>query len=430
MDICKIIFKVERIALGNRLYMKDKKLKIVITGHVDHGKSTVIGRLLLDSGSLSEDRIKEIEKIAKDSKEIVNYAFLLDHLKEEREKGITIDTTQAYLKKDGKEYVLIDAPGHVEFITNMITGSAQADAAILVLDASEGICEQTKRHSFILSMLGITQLILVINKMDTVDYSEAVYRQLKKEILGHLASFHLEVVHTIPVSAIKGENIVTKSPELSFYQGPTVWEALEDLHCKNVEEANVTIVPIQDVYEVDSKKLYIGRIETGKASTGCQLFLPAKGKEINIKQIMKFQESRDEYEAGDSVGLLIDESLHLERGDILCTPGTEISPVLNLRATILWLSHYKLSIGEKFTLHCLTQEADCYINKIYRKMDSSDLSIIEDDSTQINDLEVCDVDIVLESPLIVSNRKDLSMISKIVLVKNNNICGNGIVINC
>lgn len=410
--------------------MKDKKLKIVITGHVDHGKSTVSGRLLLDSGALSNDRIKEIEKIAKDSEGKVNYAFLLDHLKEERENGITIDTTQAYLKKNGKEYVLIDAPGHVEFITNMITGSAQADAAILVLDASEGICEQTKRHLFILSMLGITQLILIINKMDTVNYSESVYWKLKKGIEEYLAAFHIEVVHTIPASAIKGENIVKKSPKFRFYHGVTLWEALDDLHCKNKEKTNVTIVPIQDVYELDNKKLYVGRIEAGKVSSGCQLFLPAKEKEIKIKRVMKFQESRDEYEAGDSVGFLIDDSKQLARGDILCTKGIDISPILNLRATILWVSHDKLSIGEKFTIHCLTQEADCYINKIYRKMNSSDLSVIQDENTQINELEVCDVDIRLESPLVVSNRKDLAVISKIVLIKNKNICGNGIVMDC
>lgn len=174
--------------------MKDQKIKIAITGHVDHGKSTVIGRLLLDSGSLSEDRIEEIVKTAKENNEKVNYAFLLDNLKEEREQGITIDTTQAYLKKKDKEYVLIDSPGHAEFITNMITGSAQADAAILVLDAGEGVCEQTKRHAFILSMLGITQLIVVINKMDTVTNKEAIYQKVKREVLEYLDSFMIDVV--------------------------------------------------------------------------------------------------------------------------------------------------------------------------------------------------------------------------------------------
>ena len=408
--------------------MKDQKIKIAITGHVDHGKSTVIGRLLLDSGSLSEDRIEEIEKTAKENNEKVNYAFLLDNLKEEREQGITIDTTQAYLKKKDKEYVLIDSPGHAEFITNMITGSAQADAAILVLDAGEGVCEQTKRHAFILSMLGITQLIVVINKMDTVTNKEAIYQKVKREVLEYLDSFMIDVVYTIPVSAINGENIVSRSSGLNFYKGPVLWEALEALHIKREEKNNTAILPVQDVYDVKGQKMYVGRIEAGKVRSGCELFLPGTGRKLHVERIMKFQENREEYETGDSVGLLLEKSQMLKRGDILCTPGEGILPVRHIRATILWLSKYQLGVGEKITLHCLTQETDCAICQIYRKMNSSDLSIMEDDKCQINELEVCDVEIGLESPLVVSS--DLSVLRKIVLIKNKNICGNGLVIQC
>lgn len=412
--------------MGDGSDMKDKKLKIVITGHVDHGKSTVIGRLLLDSGSLSEDRIQEVEKIAKEKKENVNYAFLLDHLQEEREKGITIDTTQAFLKKDGKEYVLIDAPGHVEFITNMITGSAQADAAILVLDAKEGICEQTKRHSFILSMLGIKQLILVMNKMDLVDYSESVYLKLEAEIRAQLAAFHIEAIHTIPVSALNGENILTRTPKLDFYKGPTLWEALEDLHGKK-EEVSTTLLPVQDVYEIENEQVYVGRIEAGKVSKGCSLVLQENGEEVHIKKVMKYLDDREEYEVGDSVGFTIEEEKQLGRGDVLCSKEAAASSVHKIRATILWLSHEKLHVNEKFKIHCLTQEVDCSISKIMRKMDSSDLSILDDDNSQINELEVCDVEIEIDGSFVVSNQKELVALSKIVLIKNKNICGNGLV---
>jgi len=210
-------------------------LKFVIVGHVDHGKSTLIGRLLYDTGSISPDKIEEIKKTSSDLGRETEFAYLLDHLEEERQQGITIDTTQVFFKSDKREYVIIDAPGHVEFVKNMITGASQAEGALLIVDAEEGIKEQTRRHAYILSMLGLKNAVVVFNKMDLVGFDKQKFDMLKKNAQEMMKSINIEVSSCIPVSAKRGDNIVNISKDMAWYQGPTVLEALDRLEKRVVK---------------------------------------------------------------------------------------------------------------------------------------------------------------------------------------------------
>jgi sulfate adenylyltransferase subunit 1 len=222
-------------------------LSFVIVGHVDHGKSTLIGRLLYDTDSLAPDKIEEVRKASSEQGKQTEFAYLLDHLEEERKQGITIDTTQVFFKTDKRRYVIIDAPGHVEFVKNMITGASQAEAAVLIVDVKEGVKEQTRRHSYMLSLLGLDQVIVVLNKMDLVDFSKDVFDSVKKDVEEWLKSIKISSSVYIPISASKGENIASRSEKMPWYSGATFLESLDTMQNKQPPEDKSLLLPIQDV---------------------------------------------------------------------------------------------------------------------------------------------------------------------------------------
>ena len=230
-------------------------LNFVIVGHVDHGKSTLIGRLLYDTDSLPSDKIEEIKKTSEGLGRKTEFAYLLDHLEEERQQGLTIDTTQVFFKTDKRCYVIIDAPGHVEFVKNMVTGASQAEAAILIIDVKEGIKEQTKRHAYILSLLGLNQVVVILNKMDLVDFSEGRFNEVKKGAQEFLNSINMDPLFYIPICAIKGDNIARRSERMNWYNGPTLLESLDTLKSRESAENKPLIFPIQDAYKIDDKRI-------------------------------------------------------------------------------------------------------------------------------------------------------------------------------
>ncbi|PIU86687.1 MAG: elongation factor Tu, partial [Deltaproteobacteria bacterium CG06_land_8_20_14_3_00_44_19] len=254
-------------------------LPIVIVGHVDHGKSTLIGRLLYDTDSLPTDIMEEIEKSLKESDNPSEFAYITDHLEEERMEKMTIDTAQSFFKTDKRHYAIIDTPGHREFIKNMITGTSQAEAAILIVSALEGIEEQTKRHAYILGMLGIKQVILAINKMDLVNYSQNRFEELKCKLLSFLHSLEIKPNHAIPISARLGYNIAKAGGNMGWYNGPTIFEALDQLETKEDPVLKPLRFPIQDTYISDQKKILVGRVLSGKVQMGDEVvILPSKAK--------------------------------------------------------------------------------------------------------------------------------------------------------
>ena len=405
----------------------DKKLKFVITGHVDHGKSTLIGRLLFDTNSLPDGAMEEIRKTAEMLGRKTEFAHILDHLEEEREKGITIDTAQTFFKTKKREYVIIDAPGHKEFLKNMITGASQAEAAILMVDLNEGIMEQTKRHAYILTLLGIKQLIVAMNKMDLINYSQERFEQVKKELLAFLDSIKIKPTYLIPISAFLGENVAKKSDKIKFYSGPTILEALDTFEKTKSAEEKQLIFPVQDVYDVYGKKIAAGRIESGKVSAGENVIVLPENKAITVKTVEKFLENATSASAGESIGITADD-FKFERGQVIAAKEDLPTVAKTFRANVFWMSPNILKKDENLILKVATQEIPCKIEKIERRINSSSLELIGENADRLENTEVGQVIISTEKPVVIENFNEVEEMGRFVLVKDMDISGGGIII--
>ncbi len=402
-------------------------LSFVIVGHVDHGKSTLIGRLLYDTDSLAPDKIAEVQKASAGRGIETEFAYLLDHLEEEREQGITIDTTQVFFKTEKRRYVIIDAPGHVEFVKNMITGASQAEAAVLIIDVAEGVKEQTKRHSYMLSLLGLNQIIVVLNKMDLVDFSQERFEAVKKDVHDWLNSISTKPLLFIPISAIKGDNIASKSEKMAWYAGPTFLESLDSLKNAQPAEDKALIFPVQDVYKVDDKRITAGRIEAGGFRRGQQVRILPSGQTTRIKSIEKFPRQVDAAVAGESIGITTEDPLFLNRGDVVCTPEGEPTLTDTFDATIFWMSKQDFNKEKRITIRCATQETTARVERIDKRIDSSTLDIIEQNAGTLKNLEVGQVTIKAKAPIVIKTFNDVKELGRFVFVEGDNICAGGII---
>jgi bifunctional enzyme CysN/CysC len=352
-------------------------LKIVIVGHVDHGKSTVIGRLFHDTGSLPDGKIEAIKAMCERRGMQFEWAFLMDALQAERDQGITIDVSHIHFRTPRREYVLIDAPGHREFIKNMVTGAAQADAAVLVVDAREGMQEQTRRHSYLLHLLGIHQVVVVINKMDLVRFSESRYQEVVTEVRQYLADLGIDLQHTlvIPISGRDGDNIVTPSGRMSWYEGPPLTSALDEMQPPvSVLELPLRL-PLQDVYKFDDRRILAGRIESGHVRKGDVLMFSPSNKTARVASIESWntKEPVMAVRAGQSVGITLDEQLFIERGEIAST--IDNPPMLTnvFRGRVFWLGHQPLTVGKRYKMKLNTAEYTVEVQEIERVIDVADL---------------------------------------------------------
>ena len=402
-------------------------LNFVIVGHVDHGKSTLIGRLLYDTDSLPPDKMEEVRKASKGQGRRTEFAYLLDHLEEERKQGITIDTTQVFFKTDKRRYVIIDAPGHVEFVKNMITGASQAEAAVLIVDANEGVKEQTKRHSYMLSLLGLKQVVVVLNKMDLVEFSEERFNSVRNDVQQWLETIGVEPTLCIPISAIDGDNIAAESEKMKWYQGPTFLASLDTLQNRLPAENKSLLFPIQDVYKIDDKRINVGRVEAGTVSKGDEIKIIPSGEVTKVKTIEKFQEDSSTAVATECIGITTEDSAFLDRGNVVCLCDDE--PVLtdSVRANIFWMTKKDFDKNLKLTLRCATQETSCKIEKIERRINSSTLEVIAENSDEIKNLEVAEVVIKTKKPVAIKNFNDVQELGRFVLVHDENTCAGGII---
>ncbi len=402
-------------------------LSFVIVGHIDHGKSTLIGRLLYDTDSLPLDKIEEIKKASAGQGKRTEFAYLLDHLEEERKQGITIDTTQVFFKTNKRRYVIIDAPGHVEFVKNMITGASQAEAAVLIVDVTKGVQEQTKRHSYMLSLLGLRQVVVVLNKMDLVNFSQERFDVVKKDVAEWLKSIDIESTIYIPISAIDGDNVAAKSENMNWYAGPTFLESLDTLENRRSAEDKPLLFPIQDVYKVGDKRINVGRVESGTIAKGDQIKVLPTGQMTKVNSIEKFLEDTDKAVASECIGITTVDSVFLDRGNIVCLPGAE--PVLTdeIAANIFWMTKQDLAKDQKLTLRCATQETSCKIESIIKRINSSSLEVIEENAKVLKNLEVAEVIIKTKKPVAIKNFNDVQELGRFVLVQDEDICAGGII---
>src|SRR5712675_611296 len=289
------------------------QVRIVIVGHVDHGKSTLVGRLLHETGSLPEGKLEMLKSVSARRGMPFEWSFLLDALQTERDQGITIDTTQIRFRTRSRDVVLIDAPGHAEFLRNMITGASQADGAVLIIDALEGVRDQTRRHGYLLHLLGIRQVAIVVNKMDRVDFSAARFREISDEISAHLIGLGVTPSAVIPISARDGDGVAARTPRIGWYQGPSGVEALDALEPARPLEQLALRLPVQAIYKFDDRRIVAGRIESGQLSAGDEIVIMPAGKIAKIKTVEGWPVTpvKSAQTAGRSVGITLDRELLL-----------------------------------------------------------------------------------------------------------------------
>ncbi|HLJ63592.1 MAG TPA: GTP-binding protein, partial [Stellaceae bacterium] len=352
-------------------------LKIVTVGHVDHGKSTLIGRLLHETGAIPAAKLEMIRAVSLKRGVTFEWAFLLDALQVERDQGVTIDTTRIRFASPTRPYLLIDAPGHREFLKNMITGAASADAAILVVDAGAGIGEQTRRHAYLLQLLGLKNIVAVINKMDLVDWSADIFEGLRRDLLAYLEAIGIAGagLAVIPVSAREGEGITRPAGAAPWYRGKSLIAALDALPAPRSLADQPLRLPVQDVYKFDHRRLVVGRIETGRLRRGDTLLFSPADKRARIASIEAWAAPSPPLEAaaGQSIALTLDPPIFVERGQL--ASHVEHPPIQSdiFRARIFWLGAKPLAVGASYRLKFLTQEVDATVERVERVIDTTTL---------------------------------------------------------
>jgi len=408
-----------------------ENLKFVAVGHVDHGKSTLIGRLLYDTNSLPPDKMDEVRRVSEESDEAPEFAFVMDHLEEERTNRVTIDTAQIFFKTAKRDYTIIDAPGHKQFLKNMITGSTQAEAAVLLIDAEEGLREQTHRHAFMLSLLGIKQVMVVINKMDLVDYSEEHFDQLSEKVAVRLRELDIDVEPEmiIPISARLGDNVASRSDNLLWYEGMTLLEALDQLKSSKTAEATVLRFPVQDIYDIDSEKVLVGRVASGRIETGQEVIFHPSGKSAVIDQVKKFEESVEEAEAGESIGLVLKDNHALKavrRGEVACPVDSSPNVSNTVVATVFWMSGQPLQKEEPLDFKCATQQVPCKVKKIAERINSSSLDLIAKDAEELRETEVAKLTLKLDGYVSTDPFETIAEMGRFVLMRDNDTVAGGV----
>ncbi len=410
-------------------------VRIVIVGHVDHGKSTLIGRLLSETGSLPDGKLDELKAVSTRRGMPCGWSFLLDALQTERDQGITIDTSQIRFRTPAREFVLIDAPGHAEFLRNMVTGASQADAALLLVDVAEGVREQTLRHVYLLHLLGIRQVVVVINKMDRVGYDDGRFREIDAEITAHLADLGLKPAAVIPISARHGDGVVERTPAIGWYRGPTVIEALDRFAPERPATALPLRLPVQAVYRFDDRRIVAGRIQSGFIAVGDEIAVAPSGRRAVVRSIETWPGNDGagprHAGAGQSVGIMLDRELFIARGDMIAPAQRQAPSGRRLKARIFWLHDSPLATGASVSVRIGSAETRGTIAKIGNVLDPGDQSAANRDAGGQNHLKqnhIGDVEITLADPIAADQYEASPRTGRIVLDVGGYIAGGGLVL--
>jgi len=405
-----------------------ESLNIVIVGHVDHGKSTLLGRLYADTGSLPDGKLEKVRAICRQQGKEFEYAFLFDAFLEEQEQGITIDTARTFFAWKGRHYIIIDAPGHKEFLKNMISGAARAEAALLLIDALEGVKEQSRKHGYLLSLLGVRQFAVIVNKMDLVGYRQDVFESIEKEYREFLGQFKAVPERIIPVSAKLGDNIVGRSEKMPWYSGPTVLDTLSLFQKETARSEQPLRLPVQDVYKFDARRIIAGRIAAGRLKVGDHLVFSPSNKRTSIKSIEAFniEPSPTEVHAGQSVGITLDEQIFVERGEMATHQGELPLVSTAFRANLFWLGRRPLERGRKYILRVATKEVDCEVATIHRIIDTMDLNQ-QQGGGSVGKNQVAELTLRTKAPVAFDLSSSFEATGRFVLVDEYDIAGGGIV---
>ncbi len=402
-------------------------INLVFVGHVDHGKSTTVGRILFDSGTIDEQTMRKLKEKAKElGKAGFEFAFVMDSLKEERERGLTIDLAYKKFLTPNREFTIIDAPGHKDFIKNMITGSSQADSGVLVVAAGEGVKEQTKEHLWLCKTLGVQQLIIAVNKMDTIKFDQAKFEAVKKEISALLKTvqYKVEEIAFIPISAFNGDNVVKKSENMDWYTGPTLVEQLDKL--KEPEKpTNLPLrLPIQDVYNITGIGVVpVGRVETGIMKIGDKVIVvpgrEGKGVTGEVKTIEMHHEQLQQAEPGDNIGFNVRGigKKDIARGDVLGHVDNPPTVASEFTAQIVVLNHPTvITAGYTPVFHIHTSQVACQFIKIEKKLDPATGAVKEENPDFIKRGDAAIVKIKPTKPLVIEKQSEIPHMARLAIM--------------
>ena len=411
----------------------DEQISIVMAGHVDHGKSTVIGRLLAETGALPQGKLEQVRAQCRKNAKPFEYAFLLDALKDEQSQGITIDAARCFFRTAKRRYILIDAPGHIEFLKNMITGASRAEAALLVIDAKEGIRENSKRHGYMMSMLGLRQLTVLVNKMDLVNYDQSVFEDIRHEYTEFLSRLQVRPVSFIPVSGMQGDNIAARTDAMPWYKGLTVLEQIDAFQQNRFPDTLPFRLPVQDIYKFteqdDDRRIVTGTIETGSISVGDAVVFQPSGKASRIQSIEYFNGPvKTRAAAGEAPGFTLDTQIYIKPGEWM-VKADEPAPQVGtrFRVNLFWMNHAPMVREKTYKLKLGAIRSPVKLIEVLATLDAAEIGV-DSDKQQVDRHDVAEVILETPKPIAFDLVGDIEQTGRLVIVDNYEIAGAGIIL--
>lgn len=420
-------------------YTDMELLRFTTAGSVDDGKSTLIGRLLFDSKSIFEDQLEAMKFTSKKKgHEHVDLSLLTDGLKAEREQGITIDVAYRYFATPKRKFIIADTPGHIQYTRNMVTGASSANLALILVDARKGVVEQTNRHSFIASLLGIAHIIVCVNKMDLIDYNQEVFEDVVMQYRKLASKLEVRDIHFIPISALKGDNVVDKSSKMDWYNGPTLMYLLENIHISSDDNHIDCRFPVQYVIRPQSTEFhdyrgYAGRIAGGVFKPGDEVKVLPSGFNAKVKSIdffgTKGNENLEEAFSPMSVTMTLDTDIDISRGDMIVRENNVPSIGQDIEMMICWMNEKKLQPGGKYAIRHTTKEARCVVKEIRYKVDVNTLHRLENDK-DIGMNDIARIHIRTTQPLFYDSYRKNRITGSVILIEEgtNETLGAGMII--
>lgn len=405
----------------NKGYLNMELLRFTTAGSVDDGKSTLIGRLLYDSKSIFADQLEQVAKSSeRKGLDHTDLALLTDGLKDEREQGITIDVAYRYFATPKRKFIIADTPGHIQYTRNMVTGASTANCALLLVDARKGVIEQTRRHSIIASLLKIPHVIVCVNKMDLVDYSEEVFEKIKEDYEAFASKLEVKDVRFIPISALNGDNVVNRSEEMSWYEGSTLLYTLENIHIGSDHNHIDCRFPVQNVIRPKTDKYhdyrgYAGRIASGVFKAGDEVTVMPSGFSSKIKSIDTYDGAIDEAFAPMSVTIQLEDEIDIGRGDMIVRTNNKPEAIQDIEVMVCWLNGKGPKPRAKYILRHTTSEVKAMIKDITYKLDISTLHRNEEDK-EIGANDICKMQLRTTKPLLADSYSKNRITGSLILV--------------
>ncbi len=405
--------------------MEGEILRFTTAGSVDDGKSTLIGRLLYDSKSIFQDQLKAIEATSKKKGlEEIDFSLLTDGLKDEREQGITIDVAYRYFTTPKRKFIIADTPGHIQYTRNMVTGASTANAALILIDVRHGVIEQTKRHSYLASLLQIPHVIVCINKMDLIDYNEERYLEIISEYQDFAAKLDVQDFNFIPISALHGDNVVNRSNKMPWYEGPTLLYSLENIQVANDINHLDFRFPIQTVIRPHTKEQhdfrgYAGKIASGIIRENDEITALPSGLNATVKNIHGPNGILSEAFAPQSVVIELNENIDISRGDMITKSNNQPNQSQEIDAMVCWMDNKPLNLNNKFIIKHTTRECRAILKEIVYKLDLNSLKRIED-STNLAMNDIARIKLKTTAPLLFDSYRKNRASGSFILIDETN----------